>query len=79
MRKLSARKLFNRLSGHFKIYFEIFQYKTVVRMGISSTAPKRTEAVKRFIDRTRRKKDAPEVVVREEGKFIKHFASQFQT
>ena len=76
LRELSARKLFSRLSGSFSIYFEIFQFKTAVRMGISVTAFKRTDTVKRYIDRMRRIRDAPMPKARDLTEFQHHF-SQF--
>ena len=55
LRELSERKLFSRLSGSFLIYFEIFESKTAIRMGIYLTALERTDTVVRYIDRTREK------------------------
>ena len=57
LRELSSRKLFSRLSGSFLIYFEIFESKTAVRMGIFLTALRRTDTVARYlyIDRTQEK------------------------
>ena len=73
LREISARKLFSRLSVSFLLYFEIFQSKTEVRTGISLTASKRTYTVKRYIDRTRRKRDAPVPRARDSTDLQHHF------
>ena len=73
LRELSAGKLLSRLSGSFLIYFEIFESKTAVRMGISLTASKRTDTVKIFIDRMRRKRDAPMPRARDSTELQHHF------